>query len=156
MPRRSIERRPPPQSDVRFSSQLVSRLIGKLNFTGKKNKVTRIVYEAMDLIKSKTGEDPAVVLSRGVENCRPLLETKPRQVGGATYQVPIEVDSYRGETLAMRWIIDYARARKGQPMAIKIAEEIIQASRKEGTAFKKREEMHKMAESNRAFAHYRW
>ncbi|MBI2070902.1 MAG: 30S ribosomal protein S7 [Elusimicrobia bacterium] len=156
MPRRPVERRSPPPPDVRHSSQLVSRLIGKLTFTGKKVQVTRVLYDALDLIKNKTGEDPIVVLSRSVENCRPLLETKPRQVGGATYQVPIEVRPYRGETLAMRWIIDFARSRKGQPMAGKLAEEIMQASRKEGAAFKKREEMHKMAESNRAFAHYRW
>ncbi|MEK7287653.1 MAG: 30S ribosomal protein S7 [Elusimicrobiota bacterium] len=156
MPRRPCEQRPLPAGDIRYASQLVSRLIGKMDFTGKKTKATLILYSAMQIIGDKLKEDPALVLSRAVENCRPLLETKPRQVGGATYQVPVEIRSCRGETLAMRWILYYARKRKGQPMADKLAEELMQASKREGSAFKKREEMHKMAESNRAFAHYRW
>ncbi|MBI4064068.1 MAG: 30S ribosomal protein S7 [Elusimicrobia bacterium] len=156
MPRRSYTKRPLPSADVGFGSQLVSRFINKLSFTGKKTKVTNIIYDALEAVKQKQKEDPVGVLSRAIENCRPYLETKPRQVGGATYQVPVEVRSYRGETLAIRWIIGFARDRKGLPMAKKLAEEIILAARKEGAAFKKREEMHKMAESNRAFAHYRW
>ncbi|MBI4370065.1 MAG: 30S ribosomal protein S7 [Elusimicrobia bacterium] len=156
MPRRPIIPRDLPVHDVRYNSQLVTRIINMLNFIGKKTKSTRIAYDAMEIIREKTGEDPAVILSRSIENCRPLLETRPRQVGGATYQVPSEVRPYRSETLAMRWLVSYARARKGAPMSKRLAEEILQGSRKEGSVFKKREEMHKMAESNRAFAHYRW
>ena len=156
MPRRRYDRRPPPPADLKLGSPLLSKLVGKMNFRGQKNKASRIVYAALDIVREKAGEDPVAVLTRAVENCRPLLETKPRQVGGATYQVPVEVRTSRGETLSMRWIIDFARNRKGAPMAARLAEEVLQAAKKEGTAFKKREEMHRMAESNRAFAHYRW
>ncbi len=156
MGRKPCELRPLPAADSRFNSVLVSRFINKMNFEGQKNKATRIVYQALEHIKTNTKEDPLVILSRAVENARPMLETKPRQVGGATYQVPVEVPAYRGETRAMRWIIQYAQDRKGAPMHIRLAEELMQAARKEGTAFKKRDEMHRMAESNRAFAHYRW
>lgn len=116
----------------------------------------QIIYRALERIKEQTKDDPLNVLSRAIDNARPLLMTKPRQVGGATYQVPCEVPSYRGESRAMRWIIQYAQERKGAPMHVRLAEEILQASRREGAAFKKKEEAHKMAEANRAFAHYRW
>ena len=157
MPRRpSYTHREPPAPDPKYKSALVGRLVGKMNFEGKKTLITSQIYKAMDYIQEKSKEDPLVVLSRAVENCRPLLETKPRQVGGATYQVPVEVRRYRGETLSMRWLIMFARKRKGSPIYLRFGEEILMASRREGAAFKKREDMHKMAESNRAFAHYRW
>lgn len=156
MPRRSYTRRPLPAADPKYSSVLITRLVGKMNFQGYRSKASRVVYDAMDYLKEKSGEDPLAILSRAIENCRPLLETKPRQVGGATYQVPVEVRKPRGETLSLRWLIGFAGQRKGAPMHVRFAEELLQASKKEGAAFKKREDMHKMAESNRAFAHYRW
>ncbi|MFC1522420.1 30S ribosomal protein S7 [Elusimicrobiota bacterium] len=156
MPRRSYDKRPSPTGDTKFSNVLVARLIKKINFTGKMNTSIRIVYTAFDIIKEKTQQDPLTVFSQAVANVRPQLETKARQVGGATYQVPIEVDHFRGETMAIRWLISFAGDRKGIPMAQKLAEEIMLANRKEGAAFRKREEMHRMAEANLAFAHYRW
>lgn len=110
----------------------------------------------MDLIKEKIKEDPLAVISKAMENVTPLVEVKPRRVGGANYQVPIEVTSLRGTSLAMRWIINAARERKGAPMRSRLAEELLLAYKKEGIAFKKKEDTHRMAESNRAFAHYRW
>ncbi|MFH1619906.1 MAG: 30S ribosomal protein S7 [bacterium] len=135
---------------------LVSRLINKVNFEGKKAASEKIVYGAMDVIKEKAKEDPLNIFTRAIENVRPLLEVRPRRVGGATYQVPNEVRPLRGATLAMHWILTAARAKTGKPMAEKLAEEIMLAYRKEGASFKKREDTHRMAESNRAFAHYRW
>lgn len=114
------------------------------------------MYDAMDILKQKTGEDPIAVLTKAIENVRPLLEVKARRVGGATYQVPIEVNALRSSTIAMRWLLDAARSKSGSPMATRLAEELLAATRKEGSAFKKREDTHKMAEANRAFAHYRW
>jgi len=123
---------------------------------GKKSLAERIVYGALNVIKEKTGKEPLEIFKRSLENVRPLLETKSRRVGGATYQVPVSVRPDRSYTLAMRWMRSYARSRKGKPMQIKLAEEILDGFNKTGAAFKKREDTHKMAESNRAFAHYRW
>ncbi len=165
MPRRGLrprEKRDLPTADFRYSSMLVSRLINKLNYQGKRNAAQSVVYGAMDIMKEKTGEDPLAVLTKAIENVRPLLEVKARRVGGATYQVPIEVaesverGQMRSSTLALRWIIDAARAKSGRPMAERLADELLAAHRKEGAAYKKREDTHKMAEANRAFAHYRW
>jgi small subunit ribosomal protein S7 len=127
-----------------------------MNHTGRKSAAEFVVYGALDIIREKTKEEPLPLLTRAVENVRPLLEVKARRVGGATYQVPCDVRPLRSATLAMRWILTAARSRKGKPMSEKLAEELMLASRKEGTAFKKREDMHKMAEANRAFAHYKW
>ncbi|MDW7973420.1 MAG: 30S ribosomal protein S7 [Thermodesulfovibrio sp.] len=150
-----IKRNIPP--DIKYNSVLVQRFINKINPCGKKNLAMKIVYGAFDIIKQKLNEDPLEVFMKAVENARPLVELRPRRIGGATYQVPVEVPQYRGESLAMRWIIQAARERKGKPMKEKLAEEIIAAYKKENSAvIKKREEMHKMAEANRAFAHYRW
>jgi small subunit ribosomal protein S7 len=135
---------------------LVSRLVNKLNYRGQKQAAERILYGAMDILAERTKEDALNVLTKAIENVRPLLEVKARRVGGATYQVPIEVTPTRSSTIAMRWILDAARAKSGKPMAVRLAEELLAASKKEGVAFKKREDTHKMAESNRAFAHYRW
>jgi small subunit ribosomal protein S7 len=135
---------------------LVARFINKLNSTGKKSTVERVFYKALDIIKEKTKEDPLNVFNQAIENVRPLLEVRPRRVGGATYQVPMEVPQLRSTALAMRWIITFASARTGKPMSERLAQEFMEASRKEGASVKKREDTHKMAESNKAFAHYRW
>ena len=159
MPRKGLrprDRRDAPPADYKYSSVLVSRLVNKLNYQGKKLAAEKVVYNAMVIIAEKTKQDALNVLNTAIENVRPLLEVKARRVGGATYQVPIEVSVTRSSTLAMRWMLDAARAKSGKPMAERLAEEILAANKKEGIAFKKREDTHKMAEANRAFAHYRW
>jgi small subunit ribosomal protein S7 len=145
-----------PPADYKHQSVLVSRFINKLDFRGKKKGAEMVMYDMMDVLHEKTKEEAVAVLTRAIENVRPLLEVRPRRVGGATYQVPSEVRPLRSSTLAMRWIIDAARGRTGKPMADRLADEILAAAKKEGIAFKKREDTHKMAEANRAFAHYRW
>ena len=159
MPRKGLrprDRRPAPPADFRFNSVLISRLVNRINFQGKKVASEKVVYGAMDIIKEKTKEDPMMVFTKAVENVRPLLEIRPRRVGGANYQVPIEVKPARGTALAMQWMLKAARERAGAPMSARLAEEILLAYKKEGAAFKKREDTHKMAEANRAFAHFRW
>jgi len=135
---------------------LVSRFINKLNYQGRKLAAEHVFYDALDVIKEKLKEDPLNVFNAAVENVRPLLEVRARRVGGATYQVPREVRPVRSYTVAMRWLIESARSRSGRPMAERLADELLSAYKKEGAAFKKREDTHKMAEANRAFAHYRW
>ncbi len=147
---------PLPAADYKFKSVLVSRLINKLDHQGKKSTAERVMYDALDIVAERTKENALDVFTRAIENIRPLLEVKARRVGGATYQVPIEVSANRSSTLAMRWMLDAARAKSGKALAERIAEEILAANKKEGIAFKKREDTHKMAEANRAFAHYRW
>jgi len=142
--------------DPLYLDVLVSRLINCVMERGKKSTAERIVYGAFDILKKKTGKEPLEVYRQAVDNVRPLLETKSRRVGGATYQVPISVPPERGSSLAMRWIRTYARARKGKPMQEKLAQEILDSFNRTGTSIKKKEDMHKMAEANRAFAHYRW
>jgi len=159
MPRKGLrprDRREAPAPDFKYNSVLVSRFINRMNFEGKRTVSERVVYEAMDIIAEKTKENSLDVFSKAIENVRPLVEVKARRVGGANYQVPIEVRPVRSTTLAMRWILDAARSRKGRPMAEQLAEELLLAYKKEGTAIKKREDTHRMAEANRAFAHYRW
>ena len=123
---------------------------------GKKSIAERIVYDALDIVKEKTSKEPLEVFRAALDNVRPLLETKSRRVGGVTYQVPVSVSEDRGYSLALRWIRSYSRERKGKPMHEKLAQEIIDGFNKTGPSIKKREDMHKMAEANRAFAHYRW
>ena len=159
MPRKGLrprERRGLPAPDAKYSSVLVARLINKINFKGQKSVSERIVYDAMEVIREKAKEDPLALFNRAIENVRPLLEVKPRRVGGATYQVPCEVKPLRGSNLALSWILTYAREKTGKPMSERLAEELMLAAKKEGSSFKKREDTHKMAESNRAFAHYKW
>ena len=159
MPRKGLrprDRRPAPAADYKFKSVLISRLINKLDHQGKKSVAERVMYDALDIVAERTKENALDVFTRAIENIRPLLEVKARRVGGATYQVPIEVSPNRSSTLAMRWMLDAARAKSGKNLAERIAEEILAANKKEGVAFKKREDTHKMAEANRAFAHYRW
>ncbi len=159
MPRKGLrprDRREAPPPEFKYNSVLLARMINRMNFQGKKLVGERIVYTALDIIQEKTKEDPLMVFTKAIETVRPLLEVKARRVGGANYQVPIEVRPARSATLAMRWILGAARDRKGRPMAEHLAEEILLAYKKEGAAFKKREDTHRMAEANRAFAHYRW
>ena len=159
MPRKGLrprDRRPQPAPDYKYNSVLVARFVNKLNFEGKTSTAQRILDDAMAIIAEKTKENAIDVFTKCIENVRPLVEVKARRVGGANYQVPTEVKPLRSTSLAMRWLIGAAQSRKGRPMAEKLAEEIILGSKKEGTAFKKREDVHKMAEANRAFAHFKW
>jgi small subunit ribosomal protein S7 len=142
--------------DPKYKNVLVSKFVNILLIKGKKSIAHTIVYDAFDMIAKKTNENPLEVFKKAVENARPLLETKSRRIGGATYQVPVEVKPERGATLAMRWMRDFARGKKGRPMQEKLANEIIDSYNKTGATIKKREDVHKMAESNRAFSHYRW
>ena len=156
MRRRRVEKRKI-SPDPKFGSELVSRFVAMIMVEGKKTIAERIVYEALDILQQKTGdESPAKALTRAIDNVRPRLEVKSRRVGGATYQVPTDVVPARGTSLAMRWIRDYARNKKGKPMQVKLADELVAAYKGEGSAIKKRDETHKMAEANRAFSHLRW
>ena len=142
--------------DVRYGSLSLARFINKIMYDGKKSKAEKIIYGMLDKIKEQTDRDPMEVFEEALKNTTPSVAVKPRRIGGATYQVPVEVTGERGMTLAMRWLIGTARARKGKPMAEKLAAEIMDAARGEGATVKKRTDTHKMAEANRAFAHYRW
>ena len=142
--------------DPRYGDLLVAKFINIVMECGKKSIAERIVYDALDIVKEKTSKEPLEVFRAALDNVRPLLETKSRRVGGATYQVPVSVSEDRGYSLALRWIRSYSRDRKGKPMHEKLAQEIIDGFNKTGPSVKKREDMHKMAEANRAFAHYRW
>lgn len=154
--RRRVARSETPP-DARYTNRLVQRLINSIMSDGKKSVAERIVYDAFDVLKKSAGtNDVLTVFHKAIENVRPHVELKARRVGGATYQIPIEVRHDRGMALALRWLRNAARSRKGAPMAKKLAEELLSAYKGEGAAVKKREETHKMAEANRAFAHYRW
>ncbi len=155
MRRRRAERREIPPDPV-YNDVLVSKLINKVMWDGKKTIAQKIVYGAFDIIRQKMNKDPLEVYHKALDNVRPVLEVRPRRVGGATYQVPIEVQEPRRTSLAIRWIVAAARAKKGKPMKVKLAEEIMNAYNNTGAAVKKKEDVHRMAEANRAFAHYRW
>ena len=142
--------------DSRYNSVMLSKFIARMMLDGKKSITTTILYDSFDVIKSKTGEDPLAVFTKALENVKPLVEVKSRRVGGATYQVPIEIRESRREALGMRWIINAARSRNGHAMSERLASEVIDAYNNTGTAFKKKEDTHRMAEANKAFAHYRW
>lgn len=152
--RRAPKRTIPP--DPKFGQVLVQKFINVIMECGKKSLAERIVYNAFDLAGQKIGKEPLEVFKQAIENVRPLLETKSRRVGGATYQVPVSVRVDRGQALAIRWIKTFANSKKGKPMEKKLADEIVDGYNKTGAAMRKREDTHKMAESNRAFAHYRW
>jgi small subunit ribosomal protein S7 len=144
-------------ADPKFNSKIVGRFINMVMKKGKKSIAEKIVYGAFDKVKLQLNEpDVLKVFYKAIDNARPRLEVKPRRVGGATYQVPIEVKQERGTSIALRWIRDFAKAKKGKPMPEKLAEEIMAAYKGEGSAIKKRDDTHKMAESNKAFAHFRW
>ena len=156
MPRRAPAARREVQPDSIYNNRLVTQLINKILLDGKKSVAERTVYAAFDLVESKSATDPLTVFKKAMDNVRPALEVKPKRVGGATYQVPIEVSSRRATTLAIRWIVGYARKRREKTMAERLGNEIMDAANGVGASVKKREDLFKMAESNRAFSHYRW
>jgi len=156
MPRRGKIKKRPPSPDLLYSSALISKFIRSYMKKGKQSVAEKTIYGVMDLIKDKAKEDPLKTLEKAVENVRPILETKSRRVGGATYQVPLEVPLDRSTAVGVRWLLHYAYARGGKSMRDKLFAEIMDAVNNRGGAVKKREDTHKMAEANRAFAHYRW
>jgi small subunit ribosomal protein S7 len=156
MSRRNISKKRLPQIDDIYKSYLVSLLITRILKSGKKTIAKNIVYQAFDIIKTKTSEDPLIIFEKAIQNASPIVEVKARRVGGSTYQVPIEVSRFRATNLSLRWIIKYSKQRIGRSMAIKLANEIIDTANNIGNTIKKKEETHKMAEANKAFAHFRY
>ena len=157
MSRRRQATRRPVNRDGKFQSVLVARLVNTIMQGGKKSTAERIVYGAFDSISEKNpASNPIEILQRAVDNAKPRIETKARRVGGATYQVPLEIPSERQNALALRWIVDFADAKKGTPMKVALATEILAAYQGQGNAIRKRDEVHKMAQANKAFAHFRW
>ncbi len=156
MPRKG----PPPRRELMpdpiYRSVLVTQFVNKVLQRGKRSVAERTVYEALEIVKDKTGGEPIAAMKRAMENVKPQLEVKSRRVGGATYQVPVEVRPRRATTLAIRWLVGYSRQRREKTMSQRLANELLDASNGIGSAVKRREDMHKMAESNKAFAHYRW
>jgi small subunit ribosomal protein S7 len=156
MPRNGPAPRRDLQPDPVYRSVLVTQVVNKILTRGKRTLAERLVYGALDIVQERSGSEPIAILKRAVENTRPELEVKSRRVGGATYQVPVEVRPRRATTLAIRWLVGYSRQRREKTMAERLANELLDASNGVGAAVKRREDMHKMAESNKAFAHYRW
>ncbi len=156
MPRRGPAPRRELHPDPMYDSLVVTQLINKILQRGKRTTAESIVYGALEIIESKTGGEPLPVLKRALDNVRPQLEVKSRRVGGATYQVPVEVRPRRATTLAMRWIVGYSRGRRERTMAERLANELLDASNGTGTSVKRKDDTHRMAEANKAFAHYRW
>ena len=156
MPRKGPAPKRPLVNDPVYGSQLVTQLVNKVLLEGKKSLAERIVYGALEQAREKTGTDPVVTLKRALDNVKPALEVRSRRVGGATYQVPVEVRADRSTTLALRWLVGFSRKRREKTMVERLANEILDASNGLGASVKRREDTHKMAEANRAFAHYRW
>jgi len=156
MPRRAAATRREVIPDPVYNNRLVTQLINKVLWDGKRSTAERIVYDAFGIVEEKTGSDPLSVFKKAMDNVRPTLEVKPKRVGGATYQVPVEVNSRRATTLAIRWMVNFARDRREKTMAERLANEIMDAANGLGASVKRREDLYKMAESNRAFSHYRW
>ncbi len=156
MPRRYRPERRDVVPDPKYNNKTIARFINRMMRGGKKSVAQRIMYDAFDIIQQRTGRDPVEVFEQAMANAMPQIEVKPRRVGGATYQVPVEVRPERREALAQRWLIQFARKRHGKSMAEKLAAEIMDAANNQGATIRKRDETHKMAEANRAFAHYRW
>lgn len=157
MGRRKRAKKRRTEVDIKYHNPLVAKFINRVMWDGKKSTAQSIVYGAFDIIENRVKEEPPLeVFKKALKNVQPKLEIKARRIGGATYQVPVEVRPDRSIALGMRWMVAYARSRKGKPMEEKLAEEIMQAYKGEGASVKKREDTHKMAEANRAFAHYRW
>ena len=146
----------PVMPDVKYNSVVITKFVSRMMLDGKKATSVRIVYGALDLLKAKTDKDPLEVFLKALDNVKPMVEVKSRRVGGATYQVPIEIRESRREALAMRWVINAARAKSGRGMDERLAAELLDAYNNTGSAYKKKEDTHKMAEANKAFAHYRW
>jgi small subunit ribosomal protein S7 len=156
MPRKGFVARREVTPDLVYGESLVQKFINSMMWQGKRSTAQRIFYSAMDQIAQKTSDDPLKTFKKAVENCKPVVEVKTRRVGGANYQVPVEVNQYRRQSLAIRWLIGYARERSGKTMVDKLADELIDAANLRGGAVKKKEDVHRMAEANKAFAHYRW
>lgn len=156
MPRRYRPERRVVAPDERYNSEMLARFINKVMVSGKKSTARRLVYDALEMIGERTGKQPLEVFEQAMRNVAPMVEVKPRRVGGATYQVPVEVASDRRVSLAMRWILMAATARHGRSFSERLAAELMDASQNEGAAIKRREDAHRMADANRAFAHYRW
>lgn len=156
MGRGKVATRHPAAPDSKYNSVVVTKFIGRMMLSGKKSVTTKILYDSFDKIKEKLGEEPLAVFNKALDNVKPVVEVKSRRVGGATYQVPMDIPEGRREALAMRWVIGVARKRSGHEMAERLAAELIDAYNNTGTAFKKKEEVHRMAEANKAFAHFRW
>jgi small subunit ribosomal protein S7 len=156
MPRKGPARRRELLPDPIYSSILVTQIQNRILMRGKRGLAEHVVYDALTKVADKTGKDPLQILKKAIDNIKPLLEVRSRRVGGATYQVPVEVQARRGTTLAIRWLVGFARKRRERTMADRLAGEILDASGGAGSAVKRREDMHKMAEANKAFAHYRW
>ena len=154
--RRNRAERRPVTPDPRYNSEVVSKFMNNLMERGKKSLAASIIYDAFDIIEERTKRPPLEVFEEALKNATPLVEVKPRRVGGATYQIPVEIGPARRQALAMRWLIDSARKRSGRDMAIRLAGELLDAARNEGTTIKKREDTHRMAEANQAFAHFRY
>ena len=156
MPRRAAAVRREVSPDAKYNNRLVTQLINKVLWDGKKSTAESIVYGAFDIVEEKTGGDPLATFKKAMDNIRPTLEVKPKRVGGATYQVPIEVNARRSTTLAIRWVVNFSRNRREKTMTERLAAEIMDAANGMGSSVKKREDLFKMAEANRAFSHYRW
>jgi small subunit ribosomal protein S7 len=156
MPRRRVAEKREQLPDPKYNSKLLSKFINVMMEDGKKSTAETIIYDAFDIMKEKTGNDPLKVFKTAIDNVKPVLEVKPRRVGGATYQVPIEIRPQRRAALAFRWIINYSRARNEKTMRERLAGELIDAFNNAGASIKKKEDTHRMAEANKAFAHYRW
>lgn len=156
MPRKGIISRRTQATDPVYASDLVEKFICTMMWDGKKSTAQRVFYTAMDQVAKKTNDEPLKVFKKAVENVKPLVEVKTRRVGGANYQVPVEVNPFRRQSLAIRWLLQYSRERAGRTMTDKLADELIDAANLRGGAIKKKEDVHRMAEANKAFAHYRW
>jgi small subunit ribosomal protein S7 len=156
MSRRNRAQRTLAQPDPIYNSRLVTLLVSRILQSGKKSLAQKIVYKSLEIISSKTEENPILVLEKAVKNVTPQVEVKARRVGGSTYQVPIEIRAYRGTNVSLKWITEFARSRSGKTMSIKLANEIIDAAKETGNSIRKKEQTHKMAEANKAFAHFRY
>ena len=156
MPRKGLVFRRPQATDPVYASDIVEKFICSMMYEGKKSTAQRVFYGAMDQVAKKTNDEPLKVFKKAIENVKPLLEVKTRRVGGANYQVPVEVNPFRRQSLAIRWLLQYSRERAGKTMVDKLADELIDAANARGGAIKKKEVVHRMAEANKAFAHYRW
>ena len=156
MSRRSKAQRILAQPDPIYNSRLVTLLVARILKSGKKSLAQRIVYQALEIISAKTEENPVLILEKAVKNVTPQVEVKSRRVGGSTYQVPIEIRAYRGTNISLKWITEFARGRSGKSMSLKLANEVMDAAKEAGNAIRKKEQTHKMAEANKAFAHFKY
>jgi len=156
MSRRSSAQRKLAEADPIYNSRLVTLLVSRILQSGKKSLAQKIVYDALELISTKTEENPVLILEKAVKNVTPQVEVKARRVGGSTYQVPIEIRAYRGTNISLKWITEFARTRSGKSMAMKLSNEIIDAAKETGNSVRKKEQTHKMADANKAFAHFRY